>query len=74
MVGLLAAIYLLILLLELPDLIRNRWYKEITVFAVLFGISVYLGMVQFFDWPFYNVMDALLPALDDHYKSLYMTQ
>lgn len=73
MIWIMVAIYLLILLLELPALIRNRWYKEITVFTVLFCVSVYLGMVQFYHLPIYNVMDTLLPALDNQYRSLYMT-
>ncbi|NLB18970.1 MAG: hypothetical protein GX825_09645 [Syntrophomonadaceae bacterium] len=74
MIWILVFIYILILALELPALLRDRWYKEIAVFAVLFTISVYLGMVQIYDWPFYNIMDTILPALDDHYKSIYMTQ
>jgi hypothetical protein len=65
MIWILAAIYLLILVLELPTLIRNRWHKEIAVFTVIFIISVYMGMVQFYHWPFYNPMDTLLPLVGD---------
>jgi len=64
MIWLLVAIYILMLVFELPTLIRNKWYKEIVVFSVIFIISVYMGMVQFYDWPFYNPMDALLPLED----------
>ena len=63
MIWLLVAIYSLILAFELPDLIKKRWYKEIIVFSVLFLISVYMGMVQFYHWPFYNPLDTLLPIL-----------
>jgi hypothetical protein len=52
------------LVLELPALINNRWYKEIAVFAVIFIFSVYLGMVQFYNWPFYNVINTILPRLE----------
>ncbi len=64
MIWILVAIYILILLLELPALINNRWYREMSVFTVIFIFSVYLGMVQFYNWPFYNPMDTLLPWLD----------
>ncbi len=63
MIILLIAIYALILASELPNLIKKRWYKEIMVFSILFLISVYMGMVQFYHWPFYNPLDTLLPIL-----------
>ena len=63
MVWLLVAIYILILIFELPDLIKKRWYKEIIVFSVLFIISVYMGGVQFYHWPFYNPLDSIVPLL-----------
>ncbi len=63
MIWLLVAIYILILGFELPTLIKNRWHKELVVFSVLFIISVYMGMVQFYHWPFYNPLDSLLPLL-----------
>ena len=61
MIWLLVAIYILILGSELPALIKNRWYREITIFTLIFLVSVYMGMVQFYHWPFYNPLDALLP-------------
>lgn len=63
MIFLLIAVYALILASELPGLIRNHWYKEIVVFSVFFLISVYMGMVQFYHWPFYNPLDTILPIL-----------
>ncbi|MEQ8201863.1 MAG: hypothetical protein ABRQ24_10640 [Syntrophomonadaceae bacterium] len=56
-------VYLLILFIELPPLISNRWYKEMVVFGVLFLCSFYMGMVQFYHWPFFNPWDYLLPKL-----------
>jgi TctA family transporter len=65
MIWILVAIYILILVSELPTLIKNRWYREIAVFTVIFIISVYMGMVQFYHWPFYNPLNTLLPMLSD---------
>ena len=63
MIMLLVGIYIFILVFELPVLIKNHWHKELVVFSVLFVISVYMGMVQFYHWPFYNPLDNLLPLL-----------
>jgi hypothetical protein len=65
MIWILVAIYILILVSELPTLIKNRWHREIAVFTVIFIISVYMGMVQFYHWPFYNPMDTLLLLVGD---------
>ena len=61
MFWILIAIYGLIMISELPALIKNHWHKEIVVFSVFFIISIYMGMVQFYRWPFYNPLDSLLP-------------
>jgi len=65
MIWLLVVIYILMLVFEMPTLIKNRWYKEIAVFSVIFIISVYMGMVQFYNWPFYNLMKELLPLVEN---------
>lgn len=65
MISILISIYIIILLLELPTLIKKRWYKEIAVFSVIFLLGVYLGMVQFYHWPFYNPMKVLISLLAD---------
>ncbi|MDD4801354.1 MAG: hypothetical protein PHF24_00230 [Syntrophomonas sp.] len=66
MIWILVFIYILILASELPMLIKKRWYREIAVFTVIFLISVYMGMVQFYNWPFYNPLDYLLPIFKDY--------
>lgn len=65
MIWLTAAIYALILVFELPALIKNHWHKEIVVFSVFFIFGVYMGMVQFYHWPFYNPLSDLLPLFAD---------
>lgn len=64
MVLLLMVVFILILVIELPALIKKHWYQEIAVFTVLFLIGVYLGMVQFYHWPFYNPFDTLLLIIE----------
>jgi hypothetical protein len=54
-------IYILILVFEVPALIKNHWYREIVVFSAFFIFGLYLVMVQFYYWPFYNPMQVLLP-------------
>ena len=60
MFALLVAVYIIILWSEVPSLLKRRWYKELVVFTVVFLFSVYMGMVQFYHWPFYNPMDFVL--------------
>lgn len=50
----LLAIYLLIIIIELPPLIKGRMYREIGVFAVFYLLGVYLSLVQFYSLPFFN--------------------
>jgi hypothetical protein len=45
---------LLIVLLDAPKLVIERNYKELLVYSFFLLIGLYLGMVQLFDWPFYN--------------------
>lgn len=63
MIWLFIGLYIIILLLELPALIKKRWYKEIVVLGVLFFISIYMGMVQLYQWPIYNPFKAILPYI-----------
>jgi hypothetical protein len=61
MITYLIIIYILILWSELPELWRLRWYKELAVFSVIFLLGFYMGMVQFYHWPFYDPFAAILP-------------
>lgn len=54
-------LYLLVILLELPGLIKKGWYKEIAAFSIVFLIGVYLGMAQFYHWP--NPYAFIIPLL-----------
>lgn len=61
MILILIAIYLLILLIEIPGLIVKKQYKELIVFGVFYSISLYMGLAFYFHWP-----------LDGPFKSLML--
>lgn len=54
MIGILIAIYGLIIFLEVPALVANHWYKDLSIFIVLFIIGVYMSLAQFYSWPLGN--------------------
>jgi hypothetical protein len=54
LVVLFAVLVIFVILLEVPSLLREKSYKELVVFSVFLLLGVYLGMVQLYDWPFYN--------------------
>ena len=54
MIWLLIVGVLILIFMELPALYKQKQYKEIGVFIILLLIGFYLGMVQIYDWPFYN--------------------
>jgi hypothetical protein len=53
MLALLITIWLIIIILELPLLIKKSLYREVLLFTVLFAAGVYMSLAQFYDWPFY---------------------
>lgn len=44
---LLIILYILILVLELPFLFKNKLYREIAVFLVIWAAGIYLSMAKF---------------------------
>jgi hypothetical protein len=54
-----------ILLIELPGLIKNQLYREIWVFSFLFLIGTYLACAQLYQWPLPNPLAELYPLLED---------
>lgn len=53
--------YIIILWIELPRLIKNRWYKEMIVFGILFVLAVFLSMAQYYQLPIFNPFTAIIP-------------
>ncbi|MEN6461650.1 MAG: hypothetical protein ABFC94_09815 [Syntrophomonas sp.] len=56
--------YILILWIELPRLIKNRWYKEMVVFGILFALAVFLSMAQYYQLPIFNPFTAIIPLFE----------
>ncbi|MBO8159774.1 hypothetical protein [Thermosyntropha sp.] len=61
--ALLILLYVIILALEVPALLKNRFYKELLVFIVLFGIGIYLSFIQFKGSLNFNPLSPLLSLL-----------
>ncbi len=53
-------VYLVILILEVPSLIRNTWRKELLVFSLVFIFGIYLTLAQYFQWPLVNPLQAMI--------------
>lgn len=60
MIWILIVIYILILIIEVPGLLRNPQHKELTVFMVLFIIGLYMGVAFFYQWPLVAPFEALM--------------
>lgn len=57
-------LYIAILWIELPQLLRNRWYKDMVVFGLLFAIGVFLSLAQYYQWPVYNPFLAAVKVFE----------
>lgn len=61
MAWLLIGLYGLILIIELPRLLKKRWYLEMGVFMVLLAIGIYMGFSCYYDGQislFFEYMNA----------------
>lgn len=56
--------FALVLFIELPGLLKNRLYKEIQVFGILFMLGMYLTLAQLYHWPIPNPLQDLYPRLE----------
>lgn len=50
LLGLLIGLYVFVIVLEVPGLIKNRMLKELAVFSVFFALAVYLSLAQLYHW------------------------
>ncbi len=54
MIVYLALIYILMVLLEVPSLLKKQMMRELWVFSLVFLIALYIGLAQFYGWPLPN--------------------
>ena len=54
----------LIALIELPGLIKNRLYRETWVFSILFLTGAYQAFALLYQWPLPNPLSDLYPLLE----------
>lgn len=63
----LIAIFLLIIFLELPRLLKENLYKEVVVFSVVLTVGIFMSLANFYNWPIYNPIEALALFLSKYY-------
>jgi hypothetical protein len=63
MLALLITIWLIIIMIELPLLVKKSLYREVLLFTVLFAAGLYMSLAQFYDWPLYNPLEPLIVLL-----------
>lgn len=59
LLALVLSAFVLILLIELPGLIRTGQHREIAVFTVVYLVGIYLTLSQLYNWPLYNPLPGL---------------
>ena len=60
MIWILIALYLLILGLELPALLKNKRKIDIWVFTGYYAIGVYMSLAFYYNWPLIEPFRALV--------------
>jgi len=63
MLWLLLSINLAVLIMEVPTLVKDRMYKELGVFAVIFVIGLYVSLAFNYNWPLKEPFNALMAYL-----------
>ncbi len=43
-----------LLALDVPGLLRQGLKKDLVIYALFMLLAIYLSMVQFYHWPFFN--------------------
>lgn len=63
MLAILIFIFIVVLALELPTLLRQRRYHALAVFLFFYLVGVYLALAQFYGCNVYNPIETLLTML-----------
>ncbi len=59
MLVLLILLFVVIILIDVPALLRDRMYRELAVFSVLMAVAILYSLGQFYNWPLPNPVKAL---------------
>ncbi len=59
MIFLLIAIFIIIILIDVPPLVKKKMYKELAAFTVLFLIGAVYSLGQFYGWALPNPVKGL---------------
>lgn len=52
--------FILIALLEVPPLLKQKKPRDLIVFLAIFAVSIYLGLAQLLEWPTLSPLRPLL--------------
>lgn len=63
MLAILILIFIVIVAMEVPNLVRQHHYRGLLVFAVFYVVGVYLGLAQYYGWIIYNPFAIILGKL-----------
>ncbi|NLB87983.1 MAG: hypothetical protein GX790_01960 [Syntrophomonadaceae bacterium] len=58
-IGIFLLVLLIIILLEVPRLMKEKLYKELVAFSVVLIIGTYMTIAYFYKLPLYNPFEAL---------------
>jgi predicted membrane channel-forming protein YqfA (hemolysin III family) len=59
MIVLLVLVFVIIILVDVPPLIKQRMWRELAAFSVFFIIGVVYSLGQFYHWPLPNPVKGL---------------
>ena len=59
MLVLLVMLFVTIILIDVPPLLRDKMYRELAVFSVLMAVAILYSLGQFYNWPLPNPVRAL---------------
>lgn len=64
MIWILLIIYLLIILIEVPALLKKQLYAELKAFMIVFIVGLYMGLALFYQWPLTEPFAALTAYME----------
>ncbi|MDD3270375.1 MAG: hypothetical protein PHX14_13735 [Syntrophomonadaceae bacterium] len=64
MIWILVVIYILIIAVEVPSLARNRMYRELGAFVIVFSIGLYMSLAFYYEWPLTELFQAIINSVE----------